>query len=79
MCIVLQMFADLFSSLPKSLILKDNSALHHKTDVPHDRNIFKRIPGDGDDIGEITGFEGADLTLPSEEFGAVQQIGLQHS
>jgi len=41
-------------------------------------DVVERRAGNRDDVGVIAGLQRADLTLPSEQLCAVQQIRLEH-
>ena len=59
-----------------SLILANNFAIfHNEARVPEDFDVFKRVPGHGDDVGVEVRFELADLAFPVEEFCAVDETG----
>src|SRR5579884_1232934 len=62
---------------PYVLLLIDDAIFHNKFDVFGNADVFERIAGNGNDIGEVAGLQSTDLILPAEELRAVEEIGLQ--
>jgi len=48
------------------LLTQDCATLHYEADMLDDSNVFERIAGNGNDVGEVSGLEFADLALPPE-------------
>ena len=61
---------------PLDLATVDYAALHHERDVLEHADVVEWIAGHGDDVGIVAGLERAELVLPVEQPGAVEQIGL---
>lgn len=41
----------------------------------HDCDVFEWVGGDGDDVGELAGFDGANLVACADEFGGIDGGG----
>ena len=50
-----------------ALLPHHHAAFHHKAHALKCGYIFKRVAGDGDDVGKITGFQRADLPFPAKQ------------
>src|SRR6185369_1462584 len=55
--------------LGRKLVLHHSPALHHELDALQDSDIGSRIALHGDQVGELAGFDRADVTGPSHQLG----------
>ncbi len=51
--------------------LVDPPVFHHERDLLHHRNVVERIARHGDDVGQFSGLECAELVEPAQEVGGV--------
>ena len=50
-------------------------ALHDERHFPQNADVGQRVAGHGDDIGQVTCLERANLPLPTKQPGAVERAG----
>ena len=48
------------------LLAVDDAVFHYEGDFLEGGDVVERIAGDGDHVGEVTGFQRADSILPRE-------------
>ena len=58
-------------------LAEDDAVLHDEGDAGEDADVVEGIAGDGDDVSVIAGLMRANFVLPAQQFGAVEQVGLQ--
>ena len=56
---------------------KDDSTFHDEDDVLGGFDVVEGVAVYGDDVGVKTGFEFSYFALPAEEFGSVEEVGLE--
>src|SRR6202008_3898448 len=50
-------------------VLYHLATFHHKLHLLQSGDVFQRVAVDGDNVGELAGFEGADFVGPAEQVG----------
>src|SRR5271156_4915051 len=53
-------------------VLVDDAGLHDEGDVLKDFDVLEGVAFDGDDVGPLAGFDGADAVGPAHEVGGVE-------
>ena len=57
-------------------VFVDDAGLHDEGDVLEEPDVFERVAVDGDDVGPLAGFDGADAVGPAHEVCGVDGAGL---
>ncbi len=57
--------------------LVDVAVFDHGTNLHRIVNVVERVPVDDDDIGQLSGLDGAEIVLDTDGFGSVDRRGLK--
>jgi len=62
----------------RAIVTIDCAALHYETDFLQNAYVRERVAGNGNNVGKIAWFKGADLILPTEKLGSIEEAALQN-